>query len=321
MGASGCKQAGKYNMSCDPTAKVIERMVKWGNARQRAIDDAQAEAEATGRAKNVTLAYYIEMNLGPEAVLGKPGVTNDVLPIVNPDFVSYSSYSATNAYAKDSTADDVAATDAALRKVLDHVVSKLPPKKTGAVARLGLGRRLFIGEYGSHAHNDNGVVTFVARVAHAAIGWGVPFVLYWELYDNDSTSPIVPKSGKPTALYQLFRHYYIAARAFTEQHTRLPSPLEFHSWAAAYFRTAANPSCTFEVNTTYEIQAAGEGYEKGGVESKQQCCAVCAADPSCVVAVFSTRTCYVRYTMDGKQTGDGVACVKRQAHQAAAQGH
>ena len=38
-----------------------------GKARQRAIDDARAEAAAAG-VTNVTLLYYIEMNLGPEAL-------------------------------------------------------------------------------------------------------------------------------------------------------------------------------------------------------------------------------------------------------------
>ena len=38
---------------------------------------------------------------------------------------------------------------------------------------------------------------------------------------------------------------------------------------------------------------------------------MCGADPSCVVAVYSGKICYVRYTMGKKQKGDGVACVKK----------
>jgi hypothetical protein len=158
MSASGCKKP--YNMSCDPSPKVMDRMVAWGQARQRAIDDARSETPHN----NVYLVFYMEMNLGPEAVTGKPGMTNDVIPKVNPDFVSYSSYSATNAYA---TTTDVAATDEAFHKVLDYVASKLPPAKKPAVEALALGRRVFVGEYGSHGKTDYDVVRFVSRVMHA----------------------------------------------------------------------------------------------------------------------------------------------------------
>ena len=81
---------------------------------------------------NVTLLYYIELNLGPQALppdapgcahaiqrmgnnaqslcTSKPGVANSVLHEVNPDLVSYSSYTTTNAYALDTdtgAADDL----------------------------------------------------------------------------------------------------------------------------------------------------------------------------------------------------------------------
>jgi hypothetical protein len=107
LGASGCnKPGGGKNLTCDPTPAVIQRMVQWGQTRQRAIDDARAHAAASG-VTNVTMLYYIEMNLGPEALppgspgcpsnshggppmcTEKPGVTNSVLRDVNPDLVSY----------------------------------------------------------------------------------------------------------------------------------------------------------------------------------------------------------------------------------------
>ena len=73
---------GKFNMSCDPTPEVIERMVVWAQTRQRALDDARAAATV---AEPPALVYYIEANLLPEAMDdGKPGVANDMLPRVNP---------------------------------------------------------------------------------------------------------------------------------------------------------------------------------------------------------------------------------------------
>jgi hypothetical protein len=57
LGASGCtKPGGGFNLSCDPTPRVIQRMVQWAQTRQRAIDDARAHAAASG-VTNVTLLY------------------------------------------------------------------------------------------------------------------------------------------------------------------------------------------------------------------------------------------------------------------------
>jgi hypothetical protein len=71
LGASGCKtSSGAYNKTCDPTPQVLERMVQWGAARQRAITDARANVLGGGLASNVSIAYYMEMNLGPQALGG-----------------------------------------------------------------------------------------------------------------------------------------------------------------------------------------------------------------------------------------------------------
>ena len=135
MAASGCKEngelimpgdilsvcagAGKFNMTCDPTPAVIDRMIRWVQIRQQAIADARKESQAT----DVQILYYIEMNLGPQALAGKPGVANSVVPVVQPDLVSYSSYASTNAYA---TTKDIAATDHYFHAVLDYVQVPTP---------------------------------------------------------------------------------------------------------------------------------------------------------------------------------------------------
>jgi len=288
---------------------VMQRMIAWARARQRAIDDARAET--LGLVSNVSIAYYIEMNLGPEAVGGKPGVTNNVLPNVNPDFVSYSSYSATNAYA---TTDDVNTTNKAFFQVLDYVSSKLPSKTDGAVAELGLGRRIFIGEFGSIAlskSSDFEVVRFVSRVMHAAMTWGSPFVLYWEFYDNNTTSPIIPRSGTKGGLYHLFNQYYSEAQAFVDSFVvkhggTLPSPAQFNAFSSAWFSTDQVPSCTFESGVKYP----GNGYSYPA-DTKHDCCRICSENPSCKVGVFSAGRCYIRYSTAQKNKGNGVACVKR----------
>ena len=205
MWASGCRENGHFNMTCDPSPEVIARMVAWATARQNAIDDARSQTPHA----NVDVVLYIEvhtkcahntqsaqhtgtntnaqMNLGPEAVAGKPGVTNDVLGKVNPDLVSYSSYSATNAYANAETPAQVAAAEKEFHEVLSYVNSSLPPKHH-VPWRLRLQSRLLIGEYGvsrsayqTAARNER----FVRDVCKGALRWGVAFVLYWAFYDTE----------------------------------------------------------------------------------------------------------------------------------------
>jgi hypothetical protein len=169
LGASGCsKPGGGFNLTCDPTPVVIERMVQWAQTRQRAIDDARAEAVAAG-VRNVTLLYYIEMNLGPQALApgsagcssaspylvaactSKPGITNSVLKRVNPDLVSYSSYTTTNAYAQNG---NVAEVDALLHSTLSHVQAQLSDKpETLGYHPLGFSKRVFIGACSKTKHH------------------------------------------------------------------------------------------------------------------------------------------------------------------------
>ena len=86
------RATGAYDKTCDPHPEVIERMVQWGQTRQRAFDDAIAATPST-----VRLLFYIEFNHGAKALEGKVGQLNSVIERVNPDLVSYSAYVSTNA--------------------------------------------------------------------------------------------------------------------------------------------------------------------------------------------------------------------------------
>ena len=304
MGSSGCRTpAGKFNMSCDPSPPVIRRMVQWARARQRAIADARSAVQSSA-----SVLFYVELNLGPEAVAGKPGVTNDVVGAVGPDLVSYSSYSSTNAY---KTTDNVTATDEALFAVLDYVESKLPPSPPYVASVFGGDvRRVFIGEYGvgPNTLDDATVVQFATRVASAALRWRMPFLLYWELYDNDSTAPIIPRSGAQTALWHWFRSYYAAASAFVAEHGGSPSAAAFSRWAAGYFAVARPGSCTFEKAVDFP---RSEGYREEAA-TPQACCDACAANPGCAAGVHSGGACYLKYSVAAPQKGgEGVACIKK----------
>jgi len=236
--------------------------------------------------------------------VANPGLTNDVLPKVNPDLVSYSSYSATNAF----ETDDVVSVEEAFLSVMDYVNSKLPSKDVAGLKELGFMRRVFVGEFGAHPKSsptEFEVNRFVARVVAAALRWGAPFVLYWEFYSTYDTVPIVPPEGPKTGLQRLFEKYYAAATEFVKAHS--PTPEEFRAWAEAYFRAPAQSSCDFQEGVGF----TAPGFEFPA-ESKQHCCELCAMDPSCVVGVFDGKACYMKTELWGRHSAKGTACVKQQ---------
>ena len=65
-------------------------MTKWLQIRQRAIADAKNKSKSV----NVNVYYYIEVNLALKGLDGGTCISRDILPNVDVDFVSYSSYEA-----------------------------------------------------------------------------------------------------------------------------------------------------------------------------------------------------------------------------------
>jgi len=156
---------GRAGSSKDPTPEAISRKIQWLNERQKAVDDAKRDTPHDG----VDVFCYAEANLVRDAMKGRPAMANEVIPHTTIDFVSYSSYDTTNQHT------------AELPEVLDYIESKLPPKP-------GItGKRVWIGEYGFPAEHyspeqqDNKA----REVMKAGLRWGCPFVLYWEMYNNE----------------------------------------------------------------------------------------------------------------------------------------
>ncbi|MCC7495447.1 MAG: hypothetical protein IT204_24065 [Fimbriimonadaceae bacterium] len=202
------------------TPAAVAGMVAWLNTRQRAIDDAKREVPH----QDVAVWGYCEVNLVKLAMAGRRTVTNDVLPQTSIDFVSYSAY------------------DAGLDPApcLDYLAGKLPPKDGVP------GRRVFIGEYGfpaerhSPAEQDARSRTFL----RAALAWGVPFCLYWELYNNELQDGrqrgfwMIDDQNQRQPIYFTHQRFYAWAREwvrqFRQQHGRLPSTPEFGAAGAAW---------------------------------------------------------------------------------------
>lgn len=160
---------------------TLDGMVKWAKVRQKAIDDAKKDT----RHQNVELYHYIEVNL-VRIALENPDhkvVTNSVLPEVNPDYVSYSAYDATNPFKTEAELNEK------LKESLDFLESQLSPK-----ANLPEGKRVWIGEYGnpSAKFDDETQNTRSIWTIKTGLEWGTPYILYWEMYNNE----IKPKTGE-----------------------------------------------------------------------------------------------------------------------------
>lgn len=202
-----------------PTDQEVQNMTAWVNIRQKAVDTAKRDTPHSG----VQVFYYLELNRVVDAMQGKVRIANAVLPRTPVDFVSYSSY--------DSLDGDIGAN---LQKSLDYLQANLPAKPGVP------GKRVFIGEYGFAAHGitPEEQDARTRQVMQAGLQWGCPFILYWEMYNNE-----VGKSGEQTGYWLIDDHntkqpvyfthqrFYRQAQeylaSFQKSHGRAPTPEEF----------------------------------------------------------------------------------------------
>lgn len=190
-----------YDRNKPANNKTIEGMTRWFNLRQQAIDDAKKETPH----KNVDLYHYVELNLSDLALKGEACVTNSILPHINPDYVSFSAYTATNPPKNEQQMRE------SMQTHLNYIESKIQPKS-------GIkGKRLFIGEYGwAEADYTQAEIDKRAKwVIKYAIEWGCPYILFWEMYNNeikpDGTQKgfwLINNNNKRTKLYQTHRLFY-----------------------------------------------------------------------------------------------------------------
>jgi len=222
-----------YNAKRDPSEVAIRGMIDWLNVRQKAIDDAKRDAPAKG----VRLYHYTEANLVQKAIEGRKCLVNHVLPHTTVDYVSYSSYDTINAHAGDVRQ--------ALHRALDTIESKLR-------AKAGIpGKRVFIGEYGFPLERTKTAArqdALARDVCRAAVEWGCPFVLYWEMYCNENKTGkhrgfwLIDDKNRKQPFYFTLQTYYARSRAFVasfrKRHGRLPTDAEYRKQA---LRLLASP--------------------------------------------------------------------------------
>jgi hypothetical protein len=186
----------------------VRGFADWLRIRQQAVDDAKRDTPHRG----VAVWHYTEVNHPTISLLeGRPSLASEVLPQVDVDFVSYSAY--------DSQSDP-----ALLVRVLDYLQAQMKPK-------VGLeGRRVFIGEYGFPLRKDGQMRHSAAEqqarsvaVIRAGLEWGCPFILYWQLYNNelepDGTHRgfwMIDDRGVEQPIHATHRRFYAQARRWHE---------------------------------------------------------------------------------------------------------
>lgn len=225
-----------YNRNKPADPKTIEGMTRWFQVRQKAVEDAKRDVKHHG----IELYYYVEVNLSELALAGKPCVINSILPHINPDYVSFSSYSATN---PPKNADEM---EQILTKHLNYIESKMQPKPEIK------GKRLFIGEYGwpEIGYNSTGAVTMPADIVNerakwvikASLKWGSPFILWWEMYNNELTKDgknrgfwLINDKGEKTPLYYTHQNFYAETKKWLKEYVarnkKMPTDDEFRNAA------------------------------------------------------------------------------------------
>ena len=210
-----------YVTSVNPLPTRIQGMIDWLNARQQAVDDAMRMTPHT----NVFIYQYTEVNRVRDAMLNGPAnnqrLVNMVLPYVtNMDFVSWSSYDGQGLGTSD------------LYATLNYIEANLSTNKASVIA----GKRVFVGEYGwGKTYNSAGQELPTRNYMQQLLAWGVPFVLFWEMYNNEPGYQfwLIDDTNTKTPCYDLHQNALnesrLAVGRFKERNGRLPTDDEFEA--------------------------------------------------------------------------------------------
>jgi len=209
------------------TPANIKGMVNWLTARQRAVDDAKRDTPH----HDVNVFHYSEANLVHQAIDGRPSVAGSVLPQVDVDYISYSTY------------DSLGDVPAKLPKALDYLATVLRPKPGVP------GNRVFIGEYGfsrrsfSEAERDRKS----REIMSIGLEYGCPFILAWQMYNNEYSDGaengywLIDDKGVKQLLWHTHHNFYKRARRHVatvlRETGKVPSPDEFARFAKETLRS------------------------------------------------------------------------------------
>jgi hypothetical protein len=212
-----------YDANYIPSDERINGMIQWYITRQNAVDQA---LKNTPHSK-VDVFTYAEVNRVVDGMNGKKRVVNKVLPFTNVDYVSYSSY------------DAQSLGQAEYNQVLNYIEGNLPKREHIK------GKRVFVGEMGRSAMDFSFSKTQHEQVnrenVRKALVWGAPFVLYWEMYNNEIKDGIqrgfwlIDDKNEKWPLYNTFSSFYTKAKTWVAAQkkalNRMPTREEYLKWA------------------------------------------------------------------------------------------
>lgn len=154
----------------DDLPSRIQSLRRVFEVRQRAVDNARKKIPQS----RCRVYHAIEVNKVVDASFGIPSVTNDVLPFVHVDMVSWSAYDATDF---DKTGID-------LYRGIDYIRSKMKPSEYTKKPIV------FIGEIGiPEMATKNLPEEFKHRwdtYLSVCLAQQIPYIIYWELYCNET---------------------------------------------------------------------------------------------------------------------------------------
>lgn len=221
-----------YNRNFVPTQEHIDNMTKWFQIRQRAIDDAKKQSNA----KNVELYYYVEVNLVLKGLKGEACIAQSILPNVNVDLVSYSSYEAIK------NNRNYAEKKEQLIQVFDYLEKQLKPKPG-----LPFSRRVYIGEYGYHAkasqpESFKKQYDETKEIMKISLELNLPFALHWQMCNNENEPTgeskqmsLINEEGQKMPLYHLHQKFYTEMNSYLNsykaKHKQFPSSQDFRKKA------------------------------------------------------------------------------------------
>lgn len=206
---------GSYDRSEQPTQTAIDGMIRWLNARQEGVANARREVES-----DATVLHAAEVNIVLRAMNdGEPRVVNEVLPETNVDLVSHNSYAEMfrgfvppnpNNKPSESTHSPPEQVEL-MKQALDYVNENTPePSKYVRESLVDPSKNVFLGEYGfpEVTKGTKSQTLQSRRMTEVALNWGAPWVVYWQLYDNeDAGFWLVRDDETKTPTYELFDKY------------------------------------------------------------------------------------------------------------------
>ena len=185
----------------------ILNMIKWVKIRQKAVSDARKNVIST-----VKFYYYLEINRVIDAYkLKMDRVVNKVLPYVQIDYVSYSSY------------DMQEQSLETCREIVEYIKQQM--KCTTDYYYYPTTNRIFIGEFGigSVRNNYNDIKHAIdnLNIYLKYLKLGMPFIFYWAVYNNelmqDGTHKglwLVNDKNIKTKLYHSLVEYHSLAKKY-----------------------------------------------------------------------------------------------------------